>query len=537
MPYQDATRLHAAEIQADVAIVGAGAAGIALALEFANHSARVVLLESGDFSHRHRTQFLYLGENIGRNNISTAFSRFRRFGGSTTRWGGQCRPLDPIDFEARPGMPLSGWPFDYFHLEPYYRRAQRVCNLGRYDYDDAQNWRAAEGGPLPLDSDLLQTRVYQFSHPTDFGAVYRAQLETADNIDVYLNANLVEILSEHGAAQVTGLRLATLAGRTFEVRAKHYVLACGGIENARLLLVSNGARSSGFGNEHDLVGRYFMDHAYTFPGYYEPAKAQFNRSFYVIEGYEQTGNNQKMVAAFSLSERVLREEGLNGCSVYLLRRPRYKTTAAYSSAGGRGLNHLIEILQHCELPDGRLQQSLKQIVGDFGNVCRSARDRIKGVLIRDKVLALRVALETTPCRESRVTLGPRKDRFGMPRVRVDWRINETDKRGYERLLQIMRNEFARLGLGRLVEHEQHDEDGWPSSVIGGKHHMGTTRMAANLRDGVVDPECQVHGIDNLHIAGSSVFPTGGYANPTLTIVALAIRLADRLKARLADPSA
>ncbi len=125
----------------------------------------------------------------------------------------------------------------------------------------------------------------------------------------------------------------------------------------------------------------------------------------------------------------------------------------------------------------------------------------------------------------------------MPRVRVDWRINETDKRGYKRLLQIMRNEFVRLGLGRLVKHEQYDEDGWPSSMIGGMHHMGTTRMAANLRDGVVDPECQVHGIDNLHIAGSSVFPTGGYANPTLTIVALAIRLADRLKARLGDPAA
>lgn len=122
----------------------------------------------------------------------------------------------------------------------------------------------------------------------------------------------------------------------------------------------------------------------------------------------------------------------------------------------------------------------------------------------------------------------------MPRVKVEWRINKTDQRGYERLLQVMRSEFPRLGLGHLVEHGEYDNDGWSRSMIGGKHHMGTTRMAENPQNGVVDPECAVHGVDNLHIAGSSVFPTGGYANPTLTIVALAIRLADRLKVRLGD---
>jgi len=521
MPIQDAKRISPAEIQVDIAIVGAGAAGIALAREFANQSVRVALLESGDFDHRHRTQFLYRGENIGRTNISTTFSRFRRFGGSTARWGGQCRPLDPIDFEARPGVPVCDWPIDYAQLEPYYRQAQRVCMLGRYDYD-AKNWHDVGGGPLPIDSDLLQTRIYQFSHPTDFGAAYRAQLDDADNIDVYLNANLVDILTDDGADRVTSLRVATMGGHEFEVRAKHYVLASGGIENARLLLAATAARSSGLGNAHDLVGRYFMDHPYMFPGYYQPARAQFNHNFY---------------AAFSLSERVLRDEGLNGCSVYFLRRSRYKAVAAYSSVGGRGFNHLVEVLRHRELPDGRIRQSLNQVGRDFGNVCRVLRDGVKGTLFPDNVMALRVALETTPCRDSRVTLGSQKDRFGMSRVKVDWRINETDQRGYERLLQVMRSEFPRLGLGCLVEHGQYDNDGWSKSLIGGKHHIGTTRMAENPRDGVVDPECQVHGIDNLHIAGSSVFPTGGYANPTLTIVALAIRLADRLKSRLGDPAA
>ena len=158
MPYHDARLLYGTSIETDVAIVGAGAAGIALAMEFAADPARVALIEAGDFDHRHTTQFLYLGENIGRRNYSTTFSRFRRFGGSTTRWGGQCRPLDPMDLEVRTGFEDSGWPFDYAHLEPYYRRAQSFCMLSRFDYDPA-GWLEAFGGSFRVSSDLLQTRI------------------------------------------------------------------------------------------------------------------------------------------------------------------------------------------------------------------------------------------------------------------------------------------------------------------------------------------------------------------------------------------
>jgi choline dehydrogenase-like flavoprotein len=524
------------EIDADVAIVGAGAAGIALAMEFAASPARVALIESGDFAHRHTTQFLYLGENVGRRNHSTTFSRLRRFGGSTTRWGGQCRPLDPVDFEDREGIEDSGWPFRYAQLEPYYRRAHCFCNLDRLDFDPA-TWLESSGSALRVSSDLLQTRIYQFSHPTDLGRAYRESLRSAGNVDVYLNANLVEILTDPGARQVTGLSLATLNRAKLTVRARHYVLACGGIENARLLLASTGARPNGLGNDHDLVGRYFMDHPYFFPGYYQPARPDFDKSLYVIEGYEQVGSTQKAHAAISLSDRLLRQERLNGASVYLLRRPRYKTVAAYSSTGGGALNNLLEVLRHRDHPDGRLGHDLRDLASDVRNAGRSAWDRVWGTLRRDDVLALRVVLETTPCRDSRVTLGSRRDRLGMPRVRVDWQINEADKRGYERLMAVLRSELPRLGLGHLVEHEMYGEDGWPKSMLGGKHHMGTTRMHVDAARGVVDADCRVHGVSNLHIAGSSVFPTGGYANPTLTIAALAIRLADKLKDRLNHPGA
>jgi choline dehydrogenase-like flavoprotein len=536
MSYLDARRLHGAEIDVDVAVVGAGAAGIALAMEFAGGHARVALIEAGDFAHRHTTQFLYLGENVGRRNHSTAFSRFRRFGGSTTRWGGQCRPLDPLDFEHREGIDDSGWPISHAQLEPYYRRAHSFCKLSRYDFAPA-GWLESFGGALRVSSDLLQTRIYQFSHPTDFGQAYRESLRSAGNIDVYLNANLLEILTDPDARRVTGLALAALNRAKLTVRARHYVLACGGIENARLLLASTGARPNGVGNDHDLVGRYFMDHPYFFPGYYRPADPGFDKSLYVIEGYEQVGSTQKVHAAISLGDRLLRQERLNGASVYLLRRPRYKAVAAYSSNGGGALNNLLDVLRHRDLPDGRLGQDLRNLANDLTNAGRTAWDRVRGVLRRDDVLALRVVLETTPCRDSRVTLGSRRDWLGMPRVRVDWRINEADKRGYERLMAVLRSELPRLGLGHLVEHGTYDADGWPRSMVGGKHHMGTTRMHADPARGVVDADCRVHGIGNLHVAGSSVFPTGGYANPTLTIAALAMRLADKLKDRLKHPNA
>ena len=181
-----------AMIEADLCIVGAGAAGIAMAREFIGHSLRVVLLESGDFVFRHRPQFLYLGENVGLDSLSAGRSRTRMFGGSTNCWGGLCRPFDRVDFEQREGIPYSGWPISRDDLDPYYRRAQVVCKLGPYDYSPA-TCASSSGRSLLLESADLETRVYQFAHPRKFGEVYRSELGSAANIDVYLNANVLEI--------------------------------------------------------------------------------------------------------------------------------------------------------------------------------------------------------------------------------------------------------------------------------------------------------------------------------------------------------
>lgn len=536
MAFHDARRLNAAAIAADVCIVGAGAAGITLAREIAGHGSRVALVESGDFEFRHRAQALYLGENIGLANYSTARSRLRMFGGSTTRWSGQCRPLDPIDFEEREGIAHSGWPFSRDELEPHYRRAQRICNLGPYDYSPSP-WRSAEAGALQLDDACLETRIYQFSFPRDFGQFYRAELGSDSNIDVYLNANVIDIEVDEHAGHVTGLRIATFNDRNIRFTATTYVLACGGIENARLLLASNRVASTGIGNQHDLVGRFFMDHPYFLSGHYQPARPEYDRSIYVIEDYARVGGEQKFNAAMSLDEQTLRRERLNACAVFFVRRPLYKTLPEYFSPGGKSFIHLIDVLRHHELPDRHLRRHARNIVSGFRDVGCLLGRQLANVARPRPALALQAVLEATPNPDSRVTLGERKDRFGMPRVQVDWRLNARDKLGLRRLIATMRAEFTRLKLGSLIENHSEGDTGWPNSMAGGRHHMGTTRMHADERRGVVDSNCRVHGCANLYVAGSSVFPTGGYANPTLTIVALAIRLADHIKSRLRSAAA
>jgi choline dehydrogenase-like flavoprotein len=249
----------------------------------------------------------------------------------------------------------------------------------------------------------------------------------------------------------------------------------------------------------------------------------------VIRDYATVGREQRSHLALSLNETTRHREGLNGAALYLVRRDKYKTLPEYMSRGGLALNHLIDVLRHREAPSAELITDVADLLSDFGNAAKTLGRQLGSLARRERVPGIRVALEMTPCRNSRVTLNDRKDRFGMPRIDVDWQLNERDRQGYYRLMDVLRGEFSRLGIGELVTHDRVDETGWPLAMTGGKHHMGTTRMHTDPRQGVVDADCRVHGVGNLFIAGSSVFPTGGYANPTLTIVALAIRLADHLK--------
>jgi FAD dependent oxidoreductase len=246
-------------VETEVCIVGAGAAGITLALEFVNQPFRVCLLESGSLEFDQATQSLYDGEIAGLPYTSLKAARARYFGGTTNHWNGWCRPLDEIDFQTREWIPHSGWPFGRAHLEPYYKRAQKICQLGPFNYD-AEAWQTQDAPSLPLAGGRVITTVFQFSPPTRFGQLYRDEIVHARNISTYLRANVLEIEATKTGKTVTRLRVACLQGNKFWISAKFFILATGGIENARLLLASNKVYAAGLGNQNGIVGRFFMDH-------------------------------------------------------------------------------------------------------------------------------------------------------------------------------------------------------------------------------------------------------------------------------------
>jgi choline dehydrogenase-like flavoprotein len=503
------------ELETDVCIVGAGAAGITLAKEFIGARFRVCLLESGGLEFNQETQSLYKGENIGLPYFPLEAARLRFFGGSTNHWAGQCAPLDEVDFQVRDWIPYSGWPFLKSHLDPFYKRAQSICQLGPYQYD-ANFWNdAIHGPPLRFVDDRVLTTFFQHSS-VRFGVHFRDEVARADNIRVYLHANVVNIETNPTAKKVLRLKVACLEGPEFWMAAKIFILATGGLENPRLLLVSNKVQSAGLGNQNDLVGRFFMEHLDLIEGAFLPSNPYLPIYLYVSHSHP----NQKVpvTGALTLAPKVQRRERLMGIGVLL--RPTW-------SKGVEPLKDMIEAVHEKGLGD--IAKHLKNVLSNLTSVSQAIYGRVRHSRYPVDFLTLDNQSEQSPNPQSRVMLSTERDRLNQNRIQLDWRLNSIDKRTIWRAHEIIAQELGRAGLGRLRVALDHEENGFIPALNGGFHHMGTTRMHNDPKKGVVDANCRLHGVGNLFIAGSSVFPTSGWTNPTLTIVALAIRLADHLK--------
>jgi choline dehydrogenase-like flavoprotein len=517
-----------ARIDADLCIIGAGAAGITIARALAGTSIGVCLLESGGLQPDAETQALYGGENVGLPYYDLTALRLRFFGGTTNHWSGTCRPLDEVDFEERPWVPFSGWPFDKAHLDPFYARAQAVCELGPYDYRP-ESWEAPGNARLPLDAERVETAMFQSSPPTRFGLVYRDVLESAPNVDTYLYANAVDLVTDESARGLSRVRAVTLAGNTLDVRAKHFVLATGAIENARLLLAANGVRRAGLGNEEDLVGRFFMEHLAVPSGLLVPAAGDGQLRLYV-EHSKRGGDGVEGKAYLALPRQALERERLLNVRAFIDPADGIEALRG-TSAGVESVFGLMQSLRG----GANAGRHVENIAGDLDGIAMYSYGRLFRPP-RRRAYWLYTHMEHAPHRDSRVSLVGDRDALGMQRVQLDWRIGELERRTFERSAQIMAEELGRAGVGRVQLLATDVETGWPTAyrgLRGAWHQMGTTRMDRDPRRGVVDEHCRVHGVANLSVAGSSVFPTSGYTNPTLTLVALALRMADRLKGELA----
>jgi choline dehydrogenase-like flavoprotein len=526
-------------IDSDICIIGAGAAGIALALHCAASELRVCLLESGGLDVGSAAQSLAEGDSIGMRYSPLDSAQLRFFGGNTNAWGGWFRGFDDIDFRERDWVESSGWPFDAEALAPYLERAQALCEVSSEAAAASLAALAdARAQIIPLDPAQVETVLYRFSPPTRFGRTYREAIQASAMVRCLFNAHALKLETDRDARHVTAVAAGCLAGNRFKLTARLVVLAAGAIENARLLLLSNDAAPRGLGNGHDLVGRYFMDHPHTrralLPG---PRRFPFGLYGLAFRG-------RGLAAGLSIAPALQRQEGLLNYKASI-----YPILHGQRSPGWEGFRDLVLKLSRKWASDPYDRMRLpfsRKVIGPRQLAALALR--LDGVLlgalsqlVKSERLVCGLMLESKPEQApnwaSRVTLADGRDAFGLPRACVDWRLLPLDRRTVARAEEIIDAELRRLGIGLLAPPAAPEGEPWPADFVGGWHQIGTTRMHSDARRGVVDANCQVHGIANLFVAGASVFPTGGSVSPMPTLLALALRLADHLTRLLEKPLA
>ena len=462
----------------DIAIIGSGPAGMTLAAELHAAGKDVLVLEAGGNTFSERSQDIYRGAIPGDDYHLLDEVRLRYLGGSSNHWGGRCRPLDAIDFEARADIPGTGWPISRADLDPYAARAAQILEIAGGFEDET------------LDHGFERLEYQWSDPPVRFGLDYLPLFEAAQGPALCLEANVTGLETENG--RVTAATVRDYDGNSARVRAGHFVLACGGIENSRLLLHFNAATEGRLVPQDAALGRYWMDHGNTELGH---------------ALLEEVPAEMIVLAMEPDRQRALR--ALNGI---LLVQPRG------DDSRGWALDLAADLA--CHAPR----------LGDW------AYNRLGRTLYCDARIA--GVWEMAPHRDNRITLSAtERDRFDIPKTVLHLAGTAQDRRT-ARQMALQYGEFlARSGGGRLLMRDWlRDEDAAPDFpedwLMNQYHHLGGTRMSARAGEGVVDSDLRVWGQENLHVAGSSVFPTGGYANPTYTIVQLALRLADHLGARL-----
>ena len=488
----------------NVCVVGTGPAGMTLARRLAAQGLDVALMEAGDLEVTWESQDFYIGDVTGMAYYDLDVSRLRTFGGTSQHWSGRCRALEAYNFEPLPFSPLSGWPIGKADLDPYAAETDDILDLISASVVPDQ---PVEDGL----EDLVSIR-FRNSPPTRFAEKFGAEIRASERITLVYNAALIDLrLSENGAA-VTGavFRPARPEGAAFAVTAEHYCLCLGGLENPRFLLNANSQMPMGIGNRHDQVGRYFSEHPT-----YRIAEALFE------DGSPRSRNFMPTFEAMKRNE-MLSCEILLGTEGASLSRSAARSLAC---AGDFTQELAMRVL-------GRKVDCEREGFFEALEARRSGADRVGmvGIILEQ---------ELNP--DSRVTLGDERDAFGQRRIVLDWRLSERDIHTIRCAAELMGKSLAVGGSGRLrirdwlraepADVPQIDEDGDHSVAL--HHQLCTTRMSANPSEGVVDGDCRVHGIDNLHLGGGSVFATAGFANPTYTIVQLALRLGDHLGRRIA----
>lgn len=531
-------------LQCEVCIVGGGAAGITAAIELAGKGRDVVLLEAGGLKAEAAAQDNYRGEveSLPGGDVHPPLESLRHklLGGTTSSWGGRCLPLDEQD--------LAGWPLGLAGLEPYCRRAHPYLQLGEFEYSSPAALPGSGRFVLgPEGSALVRDElVWRYSPPTHFGKAYARRLRELSRLRVYYRANVLGLELAPDGTAISAARASGTPNHQLRVEARAYVLAAGGLETTRLLLLSERDAHGRAAWPTELVGRGYMTHLDGAVG-----RIRFRlpppRPVYA---YELTHDGVYCRRLVALTAEARRQEGLLNLgfvftgppardpahrdgllSAYALTKEfLYRSKLGFESDRPGIGSEPLAVWPHVR----NVMRDAPQLAAFGAGWTRRrllASRKLPSFLARPRSSEYSIIFnaEQSPSDGNRLTLSDERDAFGLPRLCVAWRAADSDVEGIARALGLIRRELQRLGLGSVelpvTADRLRTENG---GFMAGTHAMGTTRMGASARNGVVDADCRLRGVPNLYVASSSVFPTSGFAAPTLTIVALALRVCDAI---------
>ncbi len=513
------------ELTTQICIIGAGVAGQAVAARLAKANIDVILTESGGLDFDAQTQTLAQGRNIGETYYDLETTRLRLYGGTAAIWGGRCAELDAIDFERRDYIPHSGWPITKADLDPYYDKAYKTLGLKREQYSDL--WTQTKASKPPFDPAKLDPGFWSFD---ENGERFTNTDNTAsESVRTLLNATVTELDADESGA-IRSVTAKSLNSRSAHITAKTFVIAAGAIETVRLLMGGVPNRPNGLGNEQGQLGRFFMEHPHARGG--QIIADDLARSLLAVPRAVRI-KGRRYAGFLRPADALQREQRILNSSLSFAPR-------RHEGQEMDGLRAMKDKLKH-DLPSTKLWRTTYRGLKGVGVKFREWTEPGPSVRKINKApekfgLYAVIRAEQAPNPNSRLTLSAEVDALGQRRIDLDWQFSAIDKRSIRVLMETLDAEYQRLGWGKVrpANWLYGAAQNWKidplisSHAIGGYHHMGGTRMSASPKTGVVDKNGRRHASPNLYIASSSVFPTGGWANPTVTIMALAERLAEHL---------